>query len=352
MHIFPYNFAKNVLFKLDAEIAHELVIKSLHQFPRFLSLPFRQSRGDDQRYCVESNAGKWNFPVGLAAGLDKNAECIDFFSSLFFGAIEVGTVTPKPQPGNSKPRLFRIPDELSLRNKMGFNNLGAHAVLNNILQSQKICKQRGKILGVNLGKNKVTPEDRAVEDYRYLYQIFCEVADYLVINVSSPNTPGLRNFESAKGMGIILQTLADLRKNRNCPLYVKISPNLPLDSIPEIIELVKYHELAGIVATNTTIMPERGDGGVSGKLLYPQARATRMKILECLKETPEIDLIGVGGFASFEDIWDYWQAGGRLLQIYTAFIYQGPKLLNDIKNKIDQKLDETGCKNLSQLLSR
>ena len=312
-------------FKLDAEMAHELTMKSMH-----LLGPWVNNTPTDERFKLKAFGLDFKGPIGLAAGLDKNATAINFLTYLPFSFVEVGTVTPLAQEGNPKPRLFRYPDEESLRNCMGFNNLGADIILKNILNSNR----REKILGVNLGKNKITPNENAFHDYAILYEKFAPLADYLVINVSSPNTPGLRDLLQDQGLRDIFQAVTEKRKYLKRPLLVKVSPDMNQQQLCSIVNLVKEFELDGIIATNTTIIPERGTGGVSGKLLFQKARTTRKFLLEQLKETPAILLIGVGGFGSYEDCLDFWKMGGKLIQLYSAFVFQGPNILHDIEKKL------------------
>lgn len=331
---------------MDAEKAHELSIKALSNFPLAMSDAFGGDIEGSERYRVKLNSMDWNFPVGLAAGLDKNAKAINFFSRIPFGAIEVGTVTPLPQVGNDRPRLFRYVDEESLRNCMGFNNDGAEEVLKNILSSDKLSKK----LGVNLGKNKITEAENAHLDYLSLYKTFKDHCDYLVINVSSPNTPGLRDLQRHESMREIFESLEEERKTSSTPLFIKISPDLPLDSLEGIVHLAREFKLSGIIATNTTIMKERGAGGVSGKLLSERGRLVREKLLDIMRGTPELDLIGVGGISSFDDVWDFWKMGGKVCQIYSSFIFQGPTVLQEIKAGIDQKLLDNNLSNVQDLL--
>jgi len=342
-----YPLFKKIAFSLDPEIIHEHSIKFLSRYPLLGEL-FDQKISiiEREKYRVALNGPSWSFPVGLAAGLDKNALALEFFSKLYFGAIEVGTVTPKPQDGNQKPRLFRYPESESLRNKMGFNNDGSENILRHLLSVSK----NDKVLGVNLGKNKVTPIEKAWEDYNILYRKFSKISDYLVINVSSPNTPGLRGLQESDALEEILSSLERVRKDEPCPLYLKISPDIDKTHVSAIVNLVKKHSLTGIIATNTTIMKEKGEGGISGKLCLEKSRSVRRWILEETKECPEIDIIGVGGISSFKDLWDFWDAGGKAVQIYTAFIYQGPGVLGHIKTKIDEVLVLNGLKDINELL--
>ena len=292
--------------------------------------PWVNNTPTDPRFKLDAFGLHFNSPLGLAAGLDKNAAAINFLSYLPFSFIEVGTVTPLPQEGNPKPRLFRYIEDESLRNCMGFNNAGAEVILKNIQGSNR----RGKILGVNLGKNKITPNESAQNDYAVLYEKFAPSCDYLVINVSSPNTPGLRDLLGDQGLRKIFQAVTEKRKVCDRPLLVKVSPDMKPKELSSVVTLVKEYKFNGIIATNTTIMPERGHGGVSGKLLFEKARHTRSFLLDQLRETPEIELIGVGGFSSYEDCLEFWKSGGRLIQFYSAFVFQGPKLLHEIEKKL------------------
>lgn len=325
-----YPYFKKIAFKVDPEIAHELTLKSM----RLLG-PWINNVPSDPRFKLQAMGLTFKGPVGLAAGLDKNATAINFLSHFPFSFIEVGTVTPLAQSGNPKPRLFRYIGEESLRNCMGFNNDGAAAVLKNIQNAER----REKILGVNLGKNKITPNENAYSDYATLYEIFAPHSDYLVINVSSPNTPGLRDLLQDRGLRDILVAVSEKRKIFKRPLLVKVSPDMTHQELDSVVALAVEFELSGIIATNTTIMPERGPGGVSGKLLYEKSRATRKYLLNALKETPEIELIGVGGFSSYEDLLDFWADGGRLVQLYSAFVFQGPKFLFEIERRLAADMD-------------
>lgn len=320
-----YPFFKKMAFRIDAELAHNLTIKSMSLLGSWVN-----NTPTDPRFKLQVMGLSFKSPIGLAAGLDKNAAAINFLTYLPFSFVEVGTVTPLAQTGNPKPRLFRYESEESLRNCMGFNNSGAAAVLKNIQNADR----RGKILGVNLGKNKVTPNEKAPDDYAMLYETFAPHSDYLVINVSSPNTPGLRDLMQVEGLREIFMAVSEKRKKMKRPLLVKVSPDMTQNELSSVVSLVKEFELSGIIATNTTIMPERGAGGVSGKLLYEKSRLTRKFLLSQLKETPQIELIGAGGFSCYEDLLDFWKEGGRLVELYSAFVFQGPKILFDIEKRL------------------
>ncbi|MBT3237019.1 MAG: quinone-dependent dihydroorotate dehydrogenase [Bdellovibrionales bacterium] len=343
-----YKTFKKLAFTFDPEGAHDLTIKLMQLAPPLAEL-YGGQRGDlsGGRYTLKTrHNNSWSFPIGLAAGLDKNGEAIDFLTRLGFGAIEVGTVTPKPQSGNPRPRLHRYIADESLRNSMGFNNHGMEFLARNIAHTSR----NSKVLGVNLGKNKVTSNDQAALDYQKLYQKFCRGADYLVINISSPNTEGLRSLQEVDNFKIILDALERGRREYFCPLWVKIAPDLEPQEISALLEVIKEYKLAGVIATNTTVLSERGEGGVSGRLLAAKAQRVRTQILDELRETPRIELIGVGGVSSFEQVWEFWKHGGRLMQIYSSFIFQGPAILNSFRRQIDYLLDKNQVDTLAELL--
>lgn len=307
-------------------------------------LPDHQS---DSRFAIKAMGLKFSNPIGLAAGLDKNAEAITFLTHLPFGFVEVGTVTPLPQEGNDKPRLFRYVKEESLRNRMGFNNHGSSIVLKNLQNANK----RGKIIGVNLGKNKATQNEDAYKDYANLYRDFAPHCDYLVINVSSPNTPGLRDLLKDSGLRQIFESVDQERKIVSKPLLVKVSPDMPFEELASVVGLVNEYKLDGIIATNTTIMETCGAGGVSGKLLTKKARATREFLLKEIQKTQSsCELIGVGGISSFNDLMDFWRAGGKLAQIYSSFIFQGPSMLYSFEEQLKLEFSKRGVKTFEEFL--
>lgn len=347
-----YSLFKTIAFNIDPETAHNQSMALLSKFPESLATfmganenTLEQLEGLD--FSIPLNDGNtWTFPVGLAAGLDKNAEAIGFFTSIPFGAVEVGTVTPKPQEGNPKPRMFRLKEEESLLNRMGFNNEGMEKVYQNLNRADR----HGKVVGVNLGKNKVTPQDKAGDDYRILFEKFAPIASYLVVNVSSPNTPGLRDLQNIEGLKQIFESFKDLREKSSTPVYLKISPDLALEDLEPIVQLAESYNLAGIIATNTTIREDLGVGGISGKLLKEKSYLVRKRVLEILGLKNRMEFIGVGGISEFEELREFWRLGGKVCQIYTSFIYQGPDLLLSFRKRIAEEMNKKGIKKLTDFI--
>ncbi len=337
-----YKLFKTLAFQLNPEFAHVATVKGLGLLPSVFSIygNFESS----PKYQIETNIGVIPFPLGIAAGLDKNAEMVDYFGRLGVGGLEVGTVTPKSQPGNEKPRLFRLPKEHSLRNYMGFNGEGAGQVLSNI----SISNDYPMKLGINFGKNKVTPNNQAIEDYLYLFDYFASVGDYYVVNVSSPNTPGLRDLQDK---AFLIELSKELEsKEIQTPTYLKISPDMGVEQIREISEIIKDSIFSGIIATNTSSMPELGIGGVSGQLIREKSRKIRELTLSILSEQSDKEVIGVGGVDSIKDLWEFWQHGGKYMQIYTSFIYRGPKIFSSFAQKFDFLCEYFGTDTVEELI--
>jgi dihydroorotate dehydrogenase len=275
-------------------------------------------------------------PVGLAAGFDKNGVWTDQLSNLGFGFIEIGTVTPKPQVGNDKPRLFRLKPDEALINRMGFNNEGSIEAANNLR------KRKSKmIIGGNIGKNKLTDNDDAVIDYLKAFNDLYQVVDYFVVNVSSPNTPGLRDLQEKEPLKYILKILErdNGRKSKPKPILLKIAPDLTNEQLDDVIEIVKETRIAGIIATNTTIsreglvsdneiVSEMGAGGLSGKPLTDRSTEVIRYLSE--KSNKAFHIIGVGGIYNAQDAIDKLKAGASLVQVYSGFIYEGPSIVKDI----------------------
>ena len=337
-----YSVFKNIAFKFDPEKIHDLTISSAHIAPKFADL-FTRIKSDD-RFALDSPCMQWKFPVGVAAGFDKNAKAISFFEKLGFGALEVGTITKQPQIGNPKPRVFRHAKINSLQNGMGFPNAGSDEILKNIKQSE----HSHLILGSNIGKNKNTTEANTPEEYAYLYKMFAPVSNYIVVNISSPNTPGLRSFQKKEMLAPILQAINEEKKLIHRPIFIKIAPDLSEDEVVMLCELSKEYEFNGIIATNTTIQHEFGAGGLSGDFIKPYSQKVRSLVCQNLKEDSSQVIIGVGGISTYDEVKEFWKQGGHFVQVYTSFIYHGPQLLADIKNGIRSDLIKYGFKNLNE----
>ena len=283
---------------------------------------------------------KFPNPVGLAAGFDKDAKLIGPLSAFGFGFIEIGTVTPSPQEGNPQPRLFRLPDDQALINRMGFNNEGVEVVADRLKKTTASC-----IIGGNIGKNKSTPNDRAYEDYLICFDTLYPLVDYFVINVSSPNTPGLRELQEKEPLTRLISKLqqANHQKPAARPVLLKIAPDLTNTQLDDIIEIVEQTGISGIVATNTsidrrglqthqTLIEGIGAGGLSGKPLRRRSTEVIRYITE--KSHGSIPVIGVGGIEGFEDALEKLEAGASLVQVYTGFIYQGPSMVGRINRQL------------------
>ncbi len=336
-----YGAVKPLLFALPPETVHRAVTAGLRTIQGTPLEPFlaRRYTVADQRLSVEAFGLDFPNPVGLAAGFDKNARLPSMLASLGFGHVEIGGVTADRQPGNPRPRLFRLPDDRALINRMGFNNDGADRVSDRLARSTLPDVP----LGVNIGKSKSTPLEAADDDYRYTYERLAPYGDYFVVNVSSPNTPGLRELQDREPLERILTALQDAGA---APLLVKLSPDLAEPAIASAVELATTLDLDGIIATNTTV--ERPDslqgrhrdetGGLSGKPL--EARATAS--VRLVAERTDLPVIGVGGVFTAEDAYEKIRAGASLVQLYTGFVYRGPGIARDINQGLLRLLDRDG----------
>jgi dihydroorotate dehydrogenase len=342
------SLVRPILFSLPPETAHELALHSLSLLPsRLLAKNF-----SDPSLRIERFGLSFSNPVGLAAGFDKNGIALQPLAALGFGFIEAGTVTFHPQPGNPRPRLFRLREDHALINRAGFNNDGAAAF------AQQVKKHRpGCVLGVSIGKSKITPLEDATEDYLKSFELVYEVADYIAVNVSSPNTPQLRELQQSEQLATLLSAL--LARNRKLqkpvPLLVKLSPDLERRDLEMIVDVIERLHIDGIIATNTTTsrvdlrtdakrVAACGEGGLSGKPLAH--RSTRM-IADLYELTGgRIPLIGVGGIFTAEDAWEKIAAGASLVQLYTGFIYQGPNIAQEINEGLANILAREGFANL------
>jgi dihydroorotate dehydrogenase len=333
-----YSAFRPALFTLDPERAHRLALDAARIYGRLPGGPLRGGSGVDLMGLRFPNR------VGLAAGFDKNAQAVDGLGKLGFGFIEVGTVTPRPQPGHSRPRLFRLPRSGALVNRLGFPNQGAAAVARRLRH-----RRYGGIVGVNIGKHADTPIDRAVDDYVLCLRAVGEVADYVAVNVSSPNTASLRELHRPHRLEPLLTALLSEReiisRHRRIPLLLKISPDLAPDSLKDIAEIASRAPLDGIIATNTTVsrdhsMPDAQsrDGGLSGAPLYPLA----LNVVATLRQLlgPAFPLVGVGGVDSPAKARAMRVAGADLVQIYTGLIYRGPTLVAECVRALQGVMQE------------
>jgi dihydroorotate dehydrogenase len=334
-----YNLVKKILFRQDAEDVHYKVMKWLtNTYKSGIGKTFLKSNYTLNHPSLEKEVFglKFKNPVGLAAGFDKDAKFIDPLSCLGFGFIEVGTLTPKPQDGNERPRLFRLPGDAAIINRMGFNNEG-------VLAAVERLKERSSdvIIGGNIGKNKTTPNDKALEDYDYCFKQLHEVVDYFVVNVSSPNTPNLRELQEKEPLKKLLLHLQNLNLSypQPKPILLKIAPDLSNEQLDDVLEILAETKLAGIVATNTTIdrnvikatdeqVKEIGPGGLSGKPL--KARSTEIIKYISAKTNGSLPIMAVGGIFNAADAKEKLDAGASLVQVYTGFIYEGPSLAKKI----------------------
>jgi dihydroorotate dehydrogenase len=336
MSLVPYALARPFLFGLDAEHAHELTLATIARLQNTPAQRIWQQRRVDDPHTV---AGlKFPNRIGLAAGLDKNGRCIDGLGAMGFGFIEVGTVTPKAQPGNPKPRMFRLPRADALINRLGFNNEGLDAFIANV-QRARSFRAAGGILGLNIGKNAATPIERAVDDYLLCLEGVYPHANYVAVNISSPNTKNLRALQSDEALDALLSALQQRRRElarslgRKVPLFLKIAPDLDGDQVKLIAATVKRNGIDGVIATNTTISREavkglshaEEAGGLSGAPVFEPSNAVIRQLRAALGKS--MPIIGVGGVMSGAQARAKLDAGATLVQIYTGLIYRGPALV-------------------------
>ena len=356
MSLLPYSLARPFLFAMDAETAHEHTLAMLARTQNTpLAWAYCQTRVQDP---VQLAGLTFPNRVGLAAGLDKNAHCIDGLAAMGFGFVEVGTVTPKAQPGNPKPRMFRLPEANALINRLGFNNEGLDAFLANV-KLAKFRSESGKkgagtpmLLGLNIGKNAATPIENAADDYLICLDGVYPHADYVTVNISSPNTKNLRELQSDEALDALIGTLAKRRAelaqqhNKQVPVFIKIAPDLDSDQIAVIATTLKRHCVHegtpswGVIATNTTIARDavkgmahaEETGGLSGAPVFEKSNAVIRQLRAAMG--PNFPIIGVGGILSGEDAVAKIKAGADVVQIYTGLIYRGPALVTEAANAI------------------
>ncbi|WP_428309206.1 quinone-dependent dihydroorotate dehydrogenase [Hydrocarboniphaga sp.] len=328
-----YSLARKALFTLDAERAHEITLEMFQRFPKLATAPFASAAVEDP---VTLLGLRFRNRVGLAAGLDKNGACLRAWDRLGFGFVEIGTITPRPQPGNPRPRMFRLPEHRALINRLGFNNLGVDALLRNVAAAEF-----SGVLGINIGKNADTAIENAVDDYRLCLQKVYSAAHYVTVNISSPNTKNLRDLQDeARLRALLVELVATARQlaqqyGKRVPLLVKIAPDVSEAQLDGIVVAARESGIDGLIATNTTI--ERGAvqgsahaaeiGGLSGAPLLAQSTETLRRLRR--KVGQDFVLVGVGGVMSGADARLKREAGADLVQVYSGFIYQGPRLIAD-----------------------
>lgn len=342
MPLLPYSLARPFLFGLEPEAAHDLTLESLARLQGTpLAWAWCSAMVDDP---IQLAGLRFPNRVGLAAGLDKNARCIDGLGAMGFGFVEVGTVTPKPQPGNPKPRMFRLPQANALINRLGFNNDGLDAFLANVKRSS--FRSRGRILGLNIGKNAATPIEEATSDYLTGLEGVYPHADYVTVNISSPNTRNLRALQSDEALDALLAAIAQRRETlarahgRRVPVFVKIAPDLDEAQVDVIAATLRRHGMDGVVATNTTIsrdavkgLPHAEEtGGLSGAPVLAASNRVITQLRAALGTG--FPIIGVGGILSADDAVSKIRAGADVVQIYTGLIYKGPALVSQAATAI------------------
>ncbi len=334
-----YSILRSILFLLPAENAHYIAMRL---FKLVSKLPFVPSLFWFEDTPTEIDGLRFKNKVGLAAGFDKDGKFLHELNVLNFGFVEVGTVTPKPQSGNPKPRLFRLKKDRALINRLGFNNEGLKALKIRLTDFRKKQPNCTMLIGINIGKNKTTPNENAVHDYVQCYGKLYDLADFFIVNVSSPNTPNLRELQNKDELKKILSALIDLRKNNDKwkPLYLKIAPDLTLSQLDEIIELQSEIGFEGLVATNTSIdrmllrrsnkkvVSEIGAGGISGAPVLEVSN----DFVKHIRSKSDMTIIGVGGIESTESAQSKFDAGADLIELYTGFVYSGPLLIKKLGN--------------------
>ena len=333
-----YSFLKKILFQLDPEKAHDAAFKSLELAYKLRFTGFLPKTPDKPRTIMNITFPN---PVGLAAGFDKNADHVDALSALGFGFIEVGTVTPKPQEGNPRPRLFRLTEQEAIINRMGFNNKGVEYV------AEKLSKTNYRgILGINIGKNKDTPLENAADDYLFGFRHLWKYASYITINISSPNTPGLRNLQQGDMLSTLLQTLKNEQaaifqtSKKYVPLVVKISPDLSHEELTDLAHVLLTQKIDGVIATNTTISRQGVEqspyanemGGLSGRPLQSMSTNVIKQLHVLLQDN--IPIIASGGMMDATSAQEKLNAGASLVQVYTGFVYSGPNIIREIVKAI------------------
>ncbi len=356
-----YKLIRPLLFALDPELSHALsfgLLRGAYRVPGLAQITRACMAQEVPALPVEVMGLRFPNPVGLAAGLDKNAEYIQPLADFGFGWLELGTVTPRAQPGNPRPRLFRLPAQEAIINRMGFNNVGVETFLANLRAQPKPC-----LLGINIGRNRDTPAEEALEDYLRALRAVYAYADYVTVNISSPNTPGLRALQAGEALEPLLAALkreqAALaeRHGRRVPLTLKIAPDLDDAQIGAIAELVERHRVEAVIATNTTLarpgLPAAlaaENGGLSGRPLKDLSTGVIRKLYARLQG--RVPIIGVGGVSSAEDAWEKFAAGADLVQIYSALVFHGPEVVREIITGLAERVRASGKPGLREAVAQ
>jgi dihydroorotate dehydrogenase len=347
-HRIYHQLIRPILFRLDAETAHRVTLAMLTRWP------MRQPSVDPPELALNLFGLRFNNPIGLAAGMDKDARAIAAWQSLGFGFAELGTITPQPQPGNPRPRIWRLPDHQAMINRLGFPSQGMEVIARRL--AKKRWRKVSMRIALNFGPNKETPPEKVAADYAALMARCGGLADFVVVNLSSPNTPGLRDWQAPERILKIVEALRSIKQaeDRHTPVLIKIASDLEALVIDEIAAAALALKIDGIVATNTTIQrAEAGvaslyQGGLSGQPLKDLARGVIARVYRATKG--ELPIIGVGGIASAEDAWGHVRAGASLVEFYTGMIYQGPLLAMAIKIGLRELLNRHGYNSISEVV--
>jgi len=325
-------FVRPLLFSFDAESSHDFAMGLLRAISRFDPAVRLLTAFEPPRQPTSLFGLNFPNPIGLAAGFDKNGVALPAWEALGFGFIEIGTVTARPQPGNPKPRIFRLPEQQALINRLGFNNEGADVIAQRLASVRSGKRRLGVPLGINIGKSRLTPLEEAIDDYVYSFRLLRKFADYVVLNISSPNTPGLRELQDPSALADLLVAIGNANRTNPTPLAIKIAPDLTDDQLENVISVCEENRIAAIVATNTTTdhsdIPPGLDqeGGLSGAPL----RSKSTDLVRSISARSSIPVIAVGGIMDATSALEKMDAGAHLLQVYTGYIYRGPGLLREI----------------------
>jgi dihydroorotate dehydrogenase len=344
----PYRLVRPLIFQMQPETAHGLAFALgglAQRVPGLMALLQGVCGKPEAAIAREAFGLRFRSPIGLAAGLDKGAQLLPLWKALGFGFVEIGTVTPRPQPGNPKPRVFRLPDEGLILNRMGFNSEGMDVVARRLRN-----RPAGLIVGGNIGKNKATPEESALDDYLAAFRVIAPLVDYVALNISSPNTPGLRRLQAPEALSPLVAGVLALRRElglEHQPLLVKLAPDLAFPELDATLDVLVASGVDGVIATNTTLdrgivselnrakVEAMGDGGLSGRGLKVKAQAVQRRILQRLP--PEIRMVACGGLGSGEDAARALQDGAALVQIYTSLIFEGPLLVRRMNRELETR---------------